>query len=156
MQVRAEPLPVAVPWGVTSHSSRHQSSSSWQIRDSALAFPCVSAGGLCHIPCCSRPCRTRLSQPVKPFTLWFLAVWSSLAYLREGLQTKWGQSLTQGREGQPMSCHADDAVLKAPGMTLNQSDSYFICLSREKCLARDSKDVLMAEHDLCFLLECSG
>lgn len=67
-----------------------------------------------------------------------------------------GQSLTQGRGGQPMSCRVDDAVLKAPGMTLNQSASYFICLSREKCLARDSKDVLMADHDLCFLLACSG
>lgn len=33
----------------------------------------------------------------------------------EGLQTKRGQSLTQDREGQPMSCHADDAVLKALG-----------------------------------------
>lgn len=55
-----------------------------------------------------------------------------------------------------MSCHADDAVLKAPGMTLNQSASYFICLSREKCLARDTKDVLMADHGHCFLLACSG
>lgn len=55
-----------------------------------------------------------------------------------------------------MSCRAGDALLKAPGMTLNQSASYFITLSREKCLARGIKDVLMADHDLCFLLACSG
>lgn len=70
-----------------------------------LAFPRVSAEEPCHIRFCSRPCRTWLSRPVKPFTLWLLTVWSSPAHPREGFQTKRGQSLTQGREGQPKACY---------------------------------------------------
>ena len=65
-----------------------------------LAYSCVSAGEP-HF--CSWPCRTQASWPIESFTLWLLAVWSSLAHLREGFQTKRGQSLTQGREGQPMA-----------------------------------------------------
>lgn len=76
-----------------------------KLRTVLLTFSCVLAGEPCHIHFCSWPCRTWPSQPVKSFTLWLLAVWSSLAHPREGLQTKRGQSLTQGREGRPVACY---------------------------------------------------